>query len=47
MTHPTQAVAETPAMRPPLPSITASALLESRRLVAATQRVLTAWLARG
>ena len=47
MTHPTPAAPESPVMRPPLPSITASALLESRRLVAATQRALAAWLAKG
>jgi hypothetical protein len=33
----------TPVTRPPLPSITASALLESRLLV----RAIAAWLTRG
>jgi hypothetical protein len=32
---------------PPMPSIAASALLESQLLVARTGRVLAAWLARG
>jgi hypothetical protein len=32
--------------RPPMPSITASALLESTRLLALTRRALAAWLTR-
>jgi hypothetical protein len=44
MTHPTSAVSKTLVMRPPLPSITASALLESRRLAAAARRAIAAWL---
>jgi hypothetical protein len=34
------------ASRPPMPSIAASALLESRMLNARTRRTLAAWLAR-
>ena len=33
--------------RPPMPSIAASALLESRLLVAGTRRTVAAWLTRG
>jgi hypothetical protein len=41
MTHVTPAATTTPVTRPPMPSITASALLESRLLV----RSVAAWLA--
>ena len=32
------------ASRPPMPSIAASALLESRRLIERTRRTVSAWL---
>jgi hypothetical protein len=52
MTNPALPVAATLAptslsVPPPMPSIAASALLESQLLVARTGRVLAAWLARG
>ncbi len=34
------------ATRPPMPSIAASALLESRRLIARTRRTVADWLTR-
>jgi hypothetical protein len=43
MTRAKPAAAEIPVTRPPMPSITASALLESRLLV----RAFASWLARG
>jgi hypothetical protein len=47
MTYSSSTVPATPAPRPPMPSIMASALLESRLLIASTRRVLAAWLAGG
>ena len=44
MTHPTSVVSKTPVMRPPLPSITVSVLLESQRLVAVARQAIAAWL---
>jgi hypothetical protein len=44
MTEGTSAAPATPVARPAMPSITASALLESWLLVARTRRVLASWL---
>jgi hypothetical protein len=47
MTHPIPAATAAPVTQPQLPSITASALLESRLLLARTRRVVAALLTRG
>jgi hypothetical protein len=41
-----RAVADVLASRPPMPSIAASALLESRMLIARTRRTFAYWLTR-
>jgi hypothetical protein len=43
MTHPNHAAPATTASRPPMPSITASVLIETRLLI----RAVAAWLTKG